>query len=336
MPIPSCCQQRCYEQKHKLLQLFSATHDWYISHVILACARGLDWHRAILRSKKHKGILTEPCCPLQFLPRRWLVVLSWNSRFKVCAHKRCLHRRLPLKIFWYSVNGPKKSINLKFLHQSMHKNCPHVKVCASAPWGSVMFSAKGITAFEQLTWEQRPSQGRFILNPFNSYWEHQSSDKTHAASSPTSVWGSDVVPLCAPGVQGCGPTDPSHPSWRGTGGQSICLWQNLTEHASPFMAAVLNQDWFPLKVSGNPHYGRQPEIKPECPLEKKWIVISLSSQCWWLTVQDNGRTPIIFSPRKLIFCMLILYLNIYPNPSIHVSALGNHQPISNVSFVQKR
>lgn len=34
--------------------------------------------------------------------------------------------------------------------------------------------------------------------------------------------------------------------------------------------------------------------------------------------------------------MLILYLNIYPNLSIRISALGNHQPMSNIPFVQKR
>lgn len=44
----------------------------------------------------------------------------------------------------------------------------------------------------------------------------------------------------------------------------------------------------------------------------------------------------ILPKKTYFFCMLILYLNIYLNPSIHISALSNHQPISNVSFVQKR
>lgn len=122
--------------------------------------------------------------------------------------KACLHRRLPFKIFfWYSVNGQKKSINYKFLHQSMHKNFPHVKVHPLAPLGSVMSSLKGITASEQLTWEQRRSQNTFILNPFNSYYNYQSSGKTHTASPSfpvtTSVWSSDAVPPRAPGFQVC-------------------------------------------------------------------------------------------------------------------------------------
>lgn len=65
----------------------------------------------------------------------------------------------------------------------MHKNCPHVKVHALAPLGSLMFSVKGINAFEQWTWEQRPSQVMFILKPFDSYYKHQSSDKMHTVSS---------------------------------------------------------------------------------------------------------------------------------------------------------
>lgn len=219
----------------------------------------------------------------------------------------------------------------------MHKNCPHVKVRALAPLRSAMFSAKGITAFEQLTWEQRPSQGTFILNPFNSYYNHQSSAKTLLLAHPFQYQCAKQW-CCASACSQSSDLE-SH--------SSLPTRAGLAEHPFDFGRTQLDvhlRSWqqsqiridFPSESVEIPIMVDSLRSNQYILWNKKRIVISVSSQCWWLTVEDNGRTSTIFSPRKRIFCMLILYLNIYPNPSIHISALSNHQPISNVSFVQKR
>lgn len=145
--------------------------------VTLACTRGLDWHTAILRSKKHKDILTESCRPLQFLSTQYLGVLSWNKILKCVTIKPCLHKTMPLNMFLLLCKWTQEIHKLKI---SASINAQELSWCESACFdslGRVLISAKGIPMFEQLTWEHRPSQDMFILNPFNSPYNHQSSDR---------------------------------------------------------------------------------------------------------------------------------------------------------------
>lgn len=121
--------------------------------------------------------MTELCCPLQFLSTQYLGVLSWNRILNCVTIKACLHKRLPLKMFLLLCKWTQE-IHKQKIPASI--NAQELSWCESACFGSlgsVVISAKGIPAFEQLIWEHRPSQGMFILHPYNSQYSHQSSDK---------------------------------------------------------------------------------------------------------------------------------------------------------------
>lgn len=103
--------------------------------VTLACTGGLDRHTVILRSKKHKDVLTEPCRPLWFLSTQYLGVLSWNRILKCVTIKSCLHKRLPLKMFLLLCKWTQEIHKLKIFPLTNAQELSYVKVHALTCWG---------------------------------------------------------------------------------------------------------------------------------------------------------------------------------------------------------
>lgn len=189
----------------------------------------------------------------------------------------------------------------------MHKNCPHVKVHALAPLGSLMFSVKGINAFEQWTWEQRPSQVMFILKPFDLYYKHQSSDKMHTVSSLLPVIYQRVNQRCS---------------------ASVCPWNSGLQSNSSFPP---EQDWWSIYLTLVGHNWTAISIHTRSlesgliPSQSQW------KSPLWLVAWDQTRIYLGEKKKnsdKFLFPMLVIdstrqwqnHCNIFPKKTFFLYA----------------